>query len=528
MASNWQELEKELLSGAAQLPNPIPNAECGFETNKVTPGLEAPEFGETPLEEFTDGIKEEIDNFASEVDSVLRDIGAWIPSEFGNSSSSSSSSSSKPSPTPNVRNIQYETKAGGEVVQAAGHDPETGDSYWAVMTSAGGAIHLDPDGSAKIVAGKNPSTDPQTGGIHLLAQGPGTQKYGEFLLIEVNNDNKILDDSGAAAKAGSTSGVAFSLVVHGNVKIEARNGDIALGGKNVTISASDVLELNCPDIKLNAGKTASTTSDGKAKQDQGGSIELNAGIIKKTQAGEQQIEGATYKRVDGESFSYVGNSQGGHTLKSVGTLVVEAGGDMIEEIGGRKLTEVAATAGGVSLEGVIPPKPQLIGSSAGYIICNTFPIVSSAGKDSADQPPPVVHIDGPASGGGSGFKVTSTLGNIGIFSTLGSVAIGSNYGAFADITNPFKDPRTPKNILSITTPGTYVTSLDNLSMMAVLQTSLSVGKKPPAIPVTDAITLLPAAMKIDSKGVLDMTSKGVTNITGSVVNVLGKGGIFLN
>lgn len=527
MASNWKELEQDLLSGAAQLPNPIPDAECGIGTNTVPSGLEAPEFGETPLEEFTGGIQDEIDNFAAEVDSVLQDIGAWLPST-SSSPNFSESESTKPSAAPQVAKIEYTTSAGGEVIEAAGHDPDTGDSYRACITSSGGAWHLDPDGSVKLTSGKNPDTDPLTGGIHLLAQGPGTQKYGEFLLIEVNNNSKALDDAGAAAKSGATAGIAFSLIVNGNIKIESRSGDISVGGRNVSITASDVLELNSPEIKLNAGKTASTTSGGKISQDQGGSIELNAGIIKKTQASEQKIEGATYKRVDGEDFSYISNSQGGHTLKSSGTLVIESAGDMIEQIGGRKLTEVAATAGGVSLEGLIPPKPQLIGSSAGYIICNTFPIVPSAGKDSADQPPPVVHIDGPASGGGSGFKVTSTLGNIGIFSTLGSVAIGSNYGAFADITNPFKDPRTPKNILSITTPGTYVTSLDNLSMMAVLQTSLSVGKKPPAIPVTDAITLLPAAMKIDSKGVLDVTTKGVTNITGSVVNILGKGGIFLN
>lgn len=498
MAQSWLELQEQLKSGAASLPNPVPSSDCGVSTTQSaqTDLLNLPDLGSLtqPLDDFLGSVQGEIDQFGSEVMGVLQDIGAWIPSELQGFGSSDSTTNEKKSTVADVTKINHTILANGEVCVSDGVNEDTGDSYYSVVTSSGGAVHCDPDGSVKITAGKNPSTDPKTGGIHLIAQGPGVQKYGEFLAIEVNNDNEVLGKTG------------FSIVVYGNVDIESRGGDIKMGGKNIAITASDSVEINGADIKLYAGSASTTTTAGKAKEEQGGTIELKAGVIKQSHAGQQNIEGATYNKVDGEKLFYMGNSQGNFGIESSGTLTIKTGGDMLEEVGGRKMTEVFSQPAGVSLEaGLIPPKPMVLGVSAGYYVVNKFPVLPAPGKDVADLPP-LMYVHSPSASGGHGFRVDATLGNIGLFSTLGSVAIGTNFGAFADISNPFKSPTTPKSVLQLVRPGTYVTSIDYLSLTGKLSTAMYTGPLSATPPIDDSIVITPAVMKISSL----------------------KGGIFLN
>ena len=506
MAKSWLELQENLRTGASRLPNPVPNSKCGFSTSQTsqTDILGLPDLASLaqPVNDFLSGVQGEIDQFGAEVMGVLQDIGAFIPPElqgFGGSSSEDESGKSKVAA---VSNLNHTILANGEVTVTDGSDPDTGDSYYSIVTSSGGAFHLDTDGSVILVAGKNPSNDPKTGRIDLIAQGAGVQKYGEFLAIEVNNDNEAL-----AAENPSIKGAAFSLVVYGNVEIESRGGDVKLGGKNVAITASNSIELTGADIKLYAGKSNTTTANNKVKEEQGGIIELKAGVIKQTHAGQQNVEGATYNKVDGEKLFQMNNSQGNFAIESAGTLSIKTGGDMIEEIGGRKMTEVFSAIPGVSLEGgLIPPKPMILGVSAGYYIVNKFPVLSAPGKDVAEIPP-LAYIHSPIASGGHGFKVEAGIGNIGIFSKTGSVAIGTDFGAFADITTPFLSPTTPKSVLLMQKPGTYVTSIDDLSLNAKITTSLFTGPLPTGSPpVDDSIIITPGFIK---------------------ANAL-KGGIFLN
>jgi len=118
-----------------------------------------------------------------------------------------------------------------------------------------------------------------------------------------------------AAENPSIKGAAFSLVVYGNVEIESRGGDVKLGGKNVAITASNSIELTGADIKLYAGKSNTTTANNKVKEEQGGIIELKAGVIKQTHAGQQNVEGATYNKVDGEKLFQMNNSQGNFAIE---------------------------------------------------------------------------------------------------------------------------------------------------------------------------------------------------------------------
>jgi uncharacterized protein (DUF2345 family) len=498
MAKSWLELQDNLRTGAARLPNPVPNSSCGVSTSQTAQtnilGLPDLTSAAQPVNDFLSNVQGEIDQFGAEVMGVLQDIGAFIPPELQGFGSGSSEQEDGKSKVAAVSNLNHTILANGEVTVSDGSDPDTGDSYYSIVTSSGGAIHLDTDGSVILVAGKNPSTDPKTGRIDLIAQGAGVQKYGEFLAIEVNNDNEAL-----AAENPSIKGAAFSLVVYGNVEIESRGGDVKLGGKNVAITASDSIELTGADIKLLAGAAPTTTGSNKSKEEQGGTIELKAGIIKQSQAGQQNIEGATYNKVDGEKLFQMNNSQGNFAIESSGTLSIKTGGDMIEEIGGRKMTEVFSALPGVSLDGgLLPPKPMILGVSAGYYIVNKFPVLSAPGKDVAELPP-LAYFHSPVSAGGHGFKVEASIGNIGIFSKTGSVAIGTDFGAFADITTPFLSPTTPKSVLLLKKPGTYVTSADDLSLGAKITTSLFTGPAPTGTPpVDDSIVITPGFVKINA------------------------------
>lgn len=500
MATSWLELQENLRTGAARLPNPVPNSDCEVSTSQVGSNvLDLPDLSSAaqPVNDFLSGIQGEIDQFGDQVMGVLQDIGAFIPPELQGFGSGSAATEEGKSKVAAVSNLNHTILANGEVCVSDGNDEDTGDSYYSVVTSAGGAIHFDPDGSVLITAGKNPSTDPKTGRIDLVAQGAGVQKYGEFLAIEVNNDNEVL-----ASENPSIKGAAFSLVVVGNVEIECRGGDVKIGGKNISLNASNSVEISGADIKLNAGSSSTTTgSSDKAKEEQGGIIELKCGLLKNSSAAQQNIEGGTYNKVGGEKYITTTNSQGNVTIKSVGTLSIESGGDMIEEIGGRKITTVFAALPGVSLEGgLIPPRPQILGVSAGYYITNKYPVLPTGGTTSAEIPP-LVYIDSNVSAGGHGFTVDAPLGNIGLFSKYGSVALSTDFGGFADITPPgFVGATVPKPILQLKTPGTYVTSIDNLSLGSKLQTSLFAGPQPAgtAPPVDDSIVIIPGTMKISA------------------------------
>lgn len=509
MAKSWLELQENLRTGAAKLPNPVPNSSCGVSENQTaqTDILGLPNLGELtqPVNDFLSGVQGEIDQFGADVMGVLQDIGAFIPPELQGSGGSNSTTEDGKSKVAAVSSLNHTILANGEVTVTDGSDPDTGDSFYSIVTSSGGGITLDTDGSVILTAGKNPSSDPKTGRVDIIAQGAGVQKYGEFLAIEVNNDNEAL-----SAENPSVKGAAFSIVVHGNVEIQSTSGDVKVGGKNIVFSASDSIELNGADIKLYAGSSSTTTggSSGKAKEEQGGIIELKCGLLKNSSAAQQNIEGGTYNKVDGEKFITTTNSQGNVTIESTGTLNIKSGGDMIEEIGGRKLTTVFAALPGVSLGGgLIPPRPQVLGVSAGYYITNKYPIIPAGGTSA--EIPPLVHIDSNVSAGGHGFTVEAPMGNIGLYSRFGSVGMATDFSAFADITPPgFVGATVPKPLLQLKSPGAYITALDNLSMGAKINTSLFAGPIPTGgtPPIDDSINITPGTIRVSAL----------------------KGGIFLN
>jgi len=272
MAKSWLELQEKLRSGATSFLDPSKNDSCATTSSSSPNVLDLPSLDLDNVNQLLSDVQGSIDAFGAEVMGVLQDIGAFIPEDLQGFGSSTQSTENKPADFAAVNNYQNVVEAGGNIVTTTGYDDQTGDSFWQIRTSSGSGITLDTDGSCILRGAKNPATDPKTGRVDVITDGGGVIKYGEFLAIEVNNDNEVL-----SASNPSVPGAAFSIIVNGNVDIKA-TGNLRLGGKNILIQADDSLELKGADIKLHAGGAAGNqTGNKKPAEDHGGLIELKAG-----------------------------------------------------------------------------------------------------------------------------------------------------------------------------------------------------------------------------------------------------------
>lgn len=465
MAKSWLELQAELQSGASTLPIPIQDEGCGTEFVTTSPdliNLGDPADLTAGISDTLSDIQSAIDDFGSEVMGVLQDIGAWIPPELQGSGSSQSESQQKfedGKAFAAVDKVKSEVTQGGNIVKTEGHDTKTGDSFYQIMMSSGANFTMDTNGGIYFRGTKNPSDDPEAGGFHVLADGGSQIKLGEYLVIEVGNNNKVLSNGSGSS---GTEGPAFSLYINGNADIKCMNGDLRLGGKNVLIDAADSLELKGTDIKILAGTgTGQSTKEGKAPPDeQGGSIEMKSGVFKQTYVSKQGIEAANYARVDGEQIIAMNDPQGNFAIESAGSMTIKVEGDMLEEIGGRKMTEVMRSL--APLPPPLGPAPIINGVSAGYYIVNKNVVKPAVGARSVEPFPPVVYINSPKTALGGGLKVRATAGNIDMTTNLGNLIMATNDSMFAsvfDTASVKADLSTPTLIKGLTIPGTYIGSI---------------------------------------------------------------------
>jgi hypothetical protein len=514
MAQSWLELQAELRSGASRLPIPVQDDGCGTEFTTSSPNLlDLPNPADLTagISDTLSGIQSTIDDFGSEVMGVLQDIGAWIPPELQGSGSSSTSESQKKFEDGKafaaVDKVETQVTQGGNIVKTEGHDSQTGDSFYQVMTSSGANLTIDTNGGVYVRGTKNPSDDPEAGGFHVLADGGSQIKVGEYLVIEVGNNSKVL--SGTSGSAG-TEGPAFSLYINGNADIKCMNGDLKLGGKNILIEASDSLDLKGTDIKILAGSgTGEQTKEGQAPpNEQGGSIEMKSGVFKQTYISKQGIEAANYARVDGEQIIAMNDPQGNFAIESAGSMTIKVEGDMLEEIGGRKMTEVMRSL--VPLPPPLGPAPIINGVSAGYYIVNKNIIKPALGAKSLEKFPPVVYINSPITALGGGLKVRATAGDIDLTTNLGNLIMATNTSMVASVLDTASikaDLTSPPLIKGLTTPGTYIGSVAG-------DTTLFSGTG-----VTMMLSPSPIIPPIDKYIKISLTTLNIKNITG---------GIFLN
>lgn len=512
MAKSWLELQAELKSGASTLAVPVQDDGCGTEFSSSSPNvLDLPNPADLTagISDTLSGIQDAIDDFGSEVMGVLEDIGAWIPSELQGGSSSESESQQKfedGKAFAAVDKVKSEVTQGGNIVKTEGHDTQTGDSFYQIMMSSGANFTMDTNGGVYFRGTKNPSDDPEAGGFHVVADGGSQIKLGEYLVIEVGNNSKVL--SGKSGSEGK-EGPAFSLYINGNADIKCMNGDLKLGGKNVLIEASDSLDLKGTDIKILAGSgTGEQTEAGKAPPDeQGGSIEMKSGVFKQTYVSKQGIEAANYARVDGEQIIAMNDPQGNFAIESAGSMTIKVEGDMLEEIGGRKMTEVMRSL--VPLPPPLGPAPIINGVSAGYYIVNKNVVKPALGAKTVEPFPPVVYINSPATALGGGLKVRATAGNIDLTTNLGNVIMATNESMLASVIDTASvkaDLTTPALIKGLTLPGTYLGSIKgDTTVFSATGLTMMISPSPTIPPIDKYI-------KIG----LDKTT--IKNITGIFLN----------
>jgi hypothetical protein len=484
MAESWLELQNNLSTGASRLALPKPNVGCGltFTTNSPSSVLNLPSPSES-FQSVNDAlglVQDTIDQFGSDVMSVLQDIGAFIPpgSSSGSITSEDNSTTVDTDQPSTADHHETTTSAGGNIAITEGYDSQTGDSFWQLRTSSGSGITFDTNGGVYINTSKNPDEDADTGNFAVTSNGMTTFKCREGVLWEVANDNKI-------RSAG------FTLLLHnGSLEIVVNTGDIKIkGNDNIVIEAGKSLELKGSDVKIHAGTgTGTPAKDGKPVADeQAGVVEIKAGVFKNSSVTQQNIEGASFHKVSGEKSIIMDDSQAAFTIDSRGSLELKCKGDMVETIGGRKLTKVLTySPADLALDGGIPPLSIIRNQSSGYYITNSQPIVP-AGSAETDLPGTLLQVVG---GGpsGAGIKVDGGIkGNIILTSQTGNIAFATENSIYADMTQPSTSALDPKLMKGLK-PGLYFGAATKSVLMysdTEVAMGLTTGTGPPRTPFTD-------------------------------------------
>jgi len=482
MATSWLELQSDLKRGAARLAVPKSNLGCGLTYTTGTPGsilnLPDPSVSAASVTDALNTVQDAIDQFGSDVMSVLQSIGAFVPDGLFTADSAVTSTTVDRDAPDAVDQHSTETMAGGNIAVTTGHDTQTGDSFYQIRTSSGSGITFDTQGGCFITTAKNPDEDPDTGKFVVTANGMASFKCREGVLWEINNDNNIRKTS-------------FGLnLLNGALEIAVNVGDITIrGNDNIIIEAGKSLELKGSDVKIHAGTgTGTPAKDGKPVTDeQSGVVEIKAGVFKNSSITQQNIEGASFHKVTGEKTFVMEDSQAAFTIESKGSLELKCKGDMIETIGGKKLTKVMTySPADLILDGGIPPLSIITDQSAGYYITNAQPMVPADSAE-ADLPGTLLQIVG-SGPGGAGIKVDAGIkGNI-IFTTqTGNIAFASETSLYADMTQPSVSPLDPKLMKGLK-PGMYIgaaTKAVQVYSDTEVAMGLTVGLGPPKAPFTD-------------------------------------------
>ena len=210
---------------------------------------------------------------------------------------------------------------------------------------------MDEDGSIIFTTAKR-EDDHNSGRFDVRAQGHARIKIGEALLIEVENKNNAI-----SGKTGdSTTSKAFSLIVYGNIDIEARDGELNVKGKNVSINATNELTLKAgTKISLLSGEgtggnsSVSTSSSSQSTDPEyGGLVEIKCGDLAMDSQSIRQQSAMDYKVVSHDGATISSQPLANYGFQSPGSFTLDIAGDMYEKIGGLKRTEILNTAKGLT------------------------------------------------------------------------------------------------------------------------------------------------------------------------------------
>ena len=202
-----------------------------------------------------------------------------------------------------------------------------------IATDNGQKLDFDEKGNVFIGAAKV-GEDEDGGNMTLRAWGDLTLKVGGKLNLEIEN---FLDQD-----------KPISITSYGDVNVEAVDGHMALGGKNVTVTADNDLTLKGNSIKLQAGEPDQSGACS-------GTIERSAGKIT-TKCAFQELECSGQKKEtvkghytidmkDDKRSLFSVDCNGHMKLKASCDVNFDFGGKFAHKIGGKQSTPIPTVSG---------------------------------------------------------------------------------------------------------------------------------------------------------------------------------------
>ena len=202
-----------------------------------------------------------------------------------------------------------------------------------IATDNGQKLDFDEKGNVFIGAAKV-GEDEDGGNMTLRAWGDLTLKVGGKLNLEIEN---FLDQD-----------KPISITSYGDVNVESIDGHMALGGKNVTVTATNDLTLKGNSIKLQAGEPDQSGACS-------GTIERAAGKIT-TKCAFQELECSGQKKEtvkghytidmkDDKRSLYSLDTNGHVEIKATGDGILDFGGKFKHKIGGKLSTPIPKVSG---------------------------------------------------------------------------------------------------------------------------------------------------------------------------------------
>ena len=202
-----------------------------------------------------------------------------------------------------------------------------------LCTDNGQKLDFDEKGNVFIGASKV-GEDEDGGNMTLRSWGDMTLKVGGKLNIEIEN---FLDQD-----------KPISITSYGDVNVESIDGNVALGGKNVTVSATNDLTLKGNSIKLQAGEVDATGSCSGTIERAAGKIATKCSFLRNEVSGEKKdiVKGHyTIDMKDDKRSLFSVDCNGHMKLKASCDVNFDFGGKFKHKIGGKLSTPMPTVQG---------------------------------------------------------------------------------------------------------------------------------------------------------------------------------------
>lgn len=155
-----------------------------------------------------------------------------------------------------------------------------------IITNGTNVMHFDSNGNLILAAGK--SGESGCGGKLVMAAEEAMQKYNTYAMEIKGNDASATEGEGDDGNTTVTKVPPFSIVVYGDIALEAVGGDIGMKGKNISIKADNNLSLQATEnVTIQSGKEGSGNTT-----IQTGNFNLNCEYFRRNVSAGEFVEGS--------------------------------------------------------------------------------------------------------------------------------------------------------------------------------------------------------------------------------------------